>query len=388
MEKILELRKKLQALTLQLRECQGAETPDMTKVENISAEIRALVNQIETEEAILRVRGEPDAFTRHSGGTPIIQSGDNSEETRAAILNYMRSGDRSELRAMTSGTSGGGDTGGYIIPQEWENQILEREKELFVMRNLADVQTSSLDRNIPVADDYGESSWIDEGGVYPESNASFKEKTIEAYKVGRICKVSEELLQDNTYNLEQWLINAFSYSNGLAMETAFISGNGLKKPRGFLMDAQGVASQGAALKYEDILALFGALKTGYFNNATWMMNTKTLIAAMLLKDASGQYIYKPFNAPVSNGPMGTILGKSVVISSLMPDIGAGNKPIALGDFKRYRIHDRLGFTIQRLDELFAANGFIGFRGKQRTDGKLLIEEAIQTLNFASAGGAG
>jgi len=388
MKKILEMRKKLQALTLELRACQGAETPDMTKIDNISTEIRALVNQIETEEAIARAEGEPNPYIQHSEGTPITPPAGNSEETRAAILNYMRSGDRSELRAMTSGTTGGGDTGGYIIPQEWENQILEREKELFVMRNLADVQMSSLDRNIPVADDYGESNWIDEGGAYPESDAGFKEKTIEAYKVGRICKLSEELLQDNTYNLEQWLINAFSYSNGLAMETAFISGNGLKKPRGFLMDAKGVAAKGAALAYDDILALFGALKTGYFNNATWMMNTKTLIATMLLKDASGQYIYKPFNAPVSNGPMGTILGKPVVISSLMPDIGAGNKPIALGDFKRYRIHDRLGFTIQRLDELFAANGFIGFRGKQRTDGKLLIEEAIQTLNFAGTGGAG
>jgi len=383
MEKILEMRKKLQALILQMRECQGVENPDMTKIENISAEVRALANQIETEEAIARLNGEADPFKRGSGNTPPVSK---EEETRAAVLHFMRTGDAAELRAMTSGTSGGGDTGGYLVPQEWENAILEREKELFVMRNLADVQQSSLDREIPIADDYGVSNWIDEGGAYPESDASFKSKEISAYKVGRICKLSEELLQDNTFNLEQWLINAFSYSNGLAMESAFITGNGLKKPRGFLMDAQGVAAKGAALSYDDIMALFAALKTGYFNNATWMMNTKTLVAAMLLKDTSGQYLYKPFNAPASNTPMGTILGKPVVISSFMPDIGAGNKPIALGDFKRYRIHDRLGFTIQRLDELFAANGFIGFRGKQRTDGKLLIEEAVQSLNFASASG--
>jgi len=386
MEKILELRKKLQALVLQLRASQGDESPDMTKIENIGAEIRALCNQIETEEAIARAKGELDPFTKHSENTQI--SDGITEETRAAILSYMRTGDKTELRAMTSGTSGGGDTGGYIIPQEWENQILEREKELFVMRNLADVQISSLDRNIPVSDDYGESGWIDEGGAYPESDAKFSDKTIESWKVGRICKVSEELLQDNTYNLEQWLINAFSYSNGLAMESAYIAGNGIKKPRGFLMDANGVAAKGTTLAYNDILNLFAALKTGYFNNATWMMNSMTLVSIMLLKDASGQYIYKPFNAPASNSPMGTILGKPVVISSFMPDIGAGAKPIALGDFKRYRIHDRLGFKIQRLDELFAANGFIGFRGKQRTDGKLLISEAIQTLNFASAGDEG
>jgi len=80
--------------------------------------------------------------------------------------------------------------------------------------------------------------------------------------------------------------------------------------------------------------------------------------------------------------MGHILGKPIVISALMPDIGAGKKPVALGDFKRYRVQDRSGFTIQRLNELYAANGFVGFKGKQRTDGKLLIPEAIQALAFA------
>jgi len=384
MEKILEMRKKLQALILQMRECQGVENPDMTKIENISAEVRALANQIETEEAIARLNGEADPFTRGSGNTPPASK---EEETRAAVIHFMRTGDAAELRAMTSGITGNGDTGGYLIPQEWENAILEREKELFVMRSLADVQQSTHDRNIPVADDYGESGWIDEGGAYPESDANFLPEEMKAFKLGRICKVSEELLQDNTYNLEQWLINVFSYTNGLAMEKSFINGNGIKKPRGFLLDAQGVAASNASITYKDILKVFAALKSGYFANANWIMNGNTLVEVMLLQDASGRYLYQPFsNLGSSNAPLGAILNRPVVISSLMPDIGAGNKPIAFGDFKRYRIHDRLGFKIQRLDEIYAANGFIGFRGKQRTDGKLLIEEAVQSLNFAGASG--
>jgi len=381
MNKILEMRKKLHGLTQQLRSSQGEENPDTTKIENLSAEIRALCNQIETEEALARLQGEVDPTTRSGEATPATAD-QRQEETRAAILTYMRTGDSAQLRAMTSGTSGGGDTGGYLIPKEWEDRILEREKELFVMRNLADVQQSSLDRDIPIADDYGESQWIDEGGTYPESDAKFVNKTISAYKLGRIAKVSEELLQDNTFNLEQWLIGALSYSNGITMEKAFISGDGTKKPRGFLIDAQSVEAKGDDVTYNDVLNLFAALKTGYFNNAHWMMNTKTLVSLMLLKDGSGQFLYKPFSAPVANAPMGTILGKPVVLSSFMPDIEAGQKPIALGDFKRYRIHDRLGMTVQRLDELFAKEGFIGFRGKQRTDGKLLIGEAIQTLGIA------
>jgi len=129
--------------------------------------------------------------------------------------------------------------------------------------------------------------------------------------------------------------------------------------------------------------LFGNLKTGYFNSATWLMNVKTLVELMKIKDGSGQFIYKPFNAPASNSPVGTMLGKNIVLSSFMPDIEEGETPVALGDFKRYRIHDRLGFTIQRLDELYAANGFVGFRGKQRVDGKLLISEAIKVLEFGA-----
>ena len=383
MDKLRQLQQRFNELVKQLRDSQSEQSPDASKIAAIEAEIRALAGQIETEKAIIRAQDgiEPEARS----GEATKPTGDTEQkENREAVLAYMRTGDRAHLRAMTSGTSGGGDTGGYLIPQEWENRILEREREQFVMRNLADVQMSALDRNIPIADDYGESDWIEEGGAYGESDAKFTEKTMGAFKVGRICRVSEELLEDNTYNLEQWLINAFAYTNGLAMEKAYINGDGSKKPRGFLIDCQTVTASAATLKYADILSLFRALKSGYFNNANWIMNTGTLVTVMSLKDESGQFLYKPFNAPASNGPMGTILGKSVVISSMMPDIESGEKPIALGDFKRYRIHDRRGFTIQRLDELFAANGFVGFRGKQRTDGRLLINEAIQALSIPGA----
>jgi HK97 family phage major capsid protein len=381
MNKLRELQQRFNGLVKQLRDAQAEQAPDASKIAAMETEIRALAGQIETEKAIVRTQEGADPETRSGESTP--PSGEaGGEETRAAILAYMRTGDRTQLRAMTSGITGGGDTGGYLIPQEWENRILEREREQFVMRQLADVQLSSLDRIIPVADNYGESNWIDEGGAYEESGAEFSKKTIGAHKVGRIVKVSEELLQDNAYNLESWLIDAFAYSNGLAMEAAYISGDGSGKPKGFLQDCQTVEASGDALKYDDLLALFAALKTGYFNNATWLMNVKTLVSVMSLKDASGQYLYKPFNAPASNGPVGTILGKNIVLSSFMPDIGSGKTPIALGAFKRYRIHARSGFTIQRLDELFAGNGFVGFRGKQRTDGKLLIDEAVQALAFA------
>jgi len=193
--------------------------------------------------------------------------------------------------------------------------------------------------------------------------------------------VSEELLQDNAYNLEQWLADSFGYTNGLAMEQAYISGDGAGKPRGFLTDADAVSAAGNTVTYDSLLSLFAALKTGYFTRAVWLMNKNTLVAIMKLKDTAGAYLYKPFNEPASNGPIGSILSKNVVLSDLMPDVGGDKKPIALGDFKYYRILDREGFQIQRLNERYADFGMIGFRGWQRTDGKLLISEAVKALAF-------
>jgi len=378
MDKLRQLQQRFNALVGQLRAAQGEENPDASKIASIEAEIRGLALQIKTEEAIIEREGI-DPEKRYSENAPIGEQ--SREETRSGVIAYMRTGDRSELRAMTSGTSGGGDTGGYLIPQSWENQILERERDLFVMRQLADVQISATDRNIPVADDYGESGWIEEGGQYPESDAKFAGKLMKAYKVGRICKVSEELLQDNDYNLESWITGAFGYSNGLAMELSYIEGDGNGKPTGFLVDADTVDAGGSAIAYGDMLNLFKALKSGYYRGANWLMNVNTLTAIMKLKDDSGAFLYKPFEPKNATGPLGQVLGRPVVLSSYMPDIAAGKKPVAFGDFKKYRIHDRSGFGIMRLTEKYADTGFIGFRGMQRTDGRLLVSEAVKALEF-------
>jgi HK97 family phage major capsid protein len=186
------------------------------------------------------------------------------------------------------------------------------------------------------------------------------------------------------YNLEQWLIDTFGYTNGLAMETAFINGDGSSKPRGFLLDAEPVAAAAQAVAYDDLLKMFADLKTGYFSRAVWLMNVNTLTAIMKLKDTSGRYLYQPFFPKTPTDPIAQILGKPVVLSANMPDIAAGAKPVALGDFKAYRIHDRAGFSIQRLNERYADTGFIGFKGYQRTDGKLLIPEAVKILAIAEA----
>jgi HK97 family phage major capsid protein len=190
-------------------------------------------------------------------------------------------------------------------------------------------------------------------------------------------------LQDNAYNLEGYLTGAFAYSNGLAEETAFISGNGVKKPRGFILDAQvGVTAElHDEIAYEEILDLYASPEAAYDFGARWLVNKGTLVEIMKMKDGAGQYIYHASTLP---GELGHILGALVTISSLMPPIAALAKPLAYGNFKNYLIQDRLGFLLQRLDEVYAGNGFIGFRGRSRVDGRLLIPESIKVLAMAAA----
>ena len=386
LNELREMQQRFNGFVGELKKMNDEPNPDPAKVDKIELELRGLAAKIETQRAIvITLSGGIDptirsgAWTDPYGLTAGVQP--VSEETRAAFTVYAKTGNDADLRAMTTGFSGGGDTGGYLIPQLWENQILGRERELFVMRQLADVQSSASDRNLPLVDTYGASGWIKEGEQYLESDPSFTTKIMQAHKVGRICKVSEELLMDNSFNLENWLIDTFSYTNGFAMESAYFSGSGINQPTGFLNEADTVAAAGNSLTYSDVLELFTELKEGYFQNATWVMNRRTLSTIMKLKDDAGAYIYQPFDPKTPNAPLGFVLGRPCVLSEFMPDVGAGNKPVAFGDFKRYRIHDRVGFTLQRLVEKYADVGFIGFRGMQRTDGKLLTTEAIKVLQF-------
>jgi HK97 family phage major capsid protein len=109
-----------------------------------------------------------------------------------------------------------------------------------------------------------------------------------------------------------------------------------------------------------------------------MFNKAVLVFVMKLKDGDGAYLFRPSALP---GELGHLLGKPVVISSFMPDIAPEALPVAYGDFKRYRIHDRAGFFIQRLNERYAEAGQVGFKGYRRVDGKLLVKEAVKTLQI-------
>lgn len=309
-----------------------------------------------------------------------LKTGRASNEYKNAFWQVMRNKAGFEVRnALQVGT----DTeGGYLVPDEFEHTLIEALEEENIFRGLANtIQTSSGDRKIPIVATKGTASWVDEEGTIPESDDSFSQVSIGAYKLATMIKVSEELLNDSVFNLESYIATEFGRRIGNKEEEAFFTGNGTGKPTGIL-DATGggqlgkTTSGATSISFDEIMDLFYSLKSPYRKNATFLMNDSTVKAIRKLKDGSGQYIWQP---SMTAGTPDTILNRPVLTSAYMPEIASGNKTVVFGDFKYYWIADRQGRSFKRLNELFAVTGQVGFVATQRVDGKLILPEAVKYL---------
>ncbi|PKL22159.1 MAG: phage major capsid protein [Spirochaetae bacterium HGW-Spirochaetae-4] len=364
----------------------GAE--DTATYERMEKEIVDLGAEIERQERIEAFERELNAHV----GYPITSRPENapkaekkagraSQEYRSAFWNHMRrQGNEFEVKnALQVGT----DTeGGYLVPDEFERTIVESLKDENIFRSIAHlIQTASGDRKIPISTSKGEAAWIDEEGTYPESDDSFGQVTISAYKLGTIIKVSEELINDSVFDIESYIATEFARRIGAKEEAAFFSGDGSGKPLGILAAAGGAqvgvtAASATALTCDEVIDLYHALRSPYRKDAVWLTNDATIKAIRKLKDGNGQYIWQP--SLVAKEP-DTILGRPVRTSAYMPEIASGAKTVAFGDFSYYWIADRQGRTFKRLGELFAPTGQVGFLGSQRVDGRLILGEAVKVL---------
>jgi HK97 family phage major capsid protein len=322
------------------------------------------------------IRNNPNA---NLGGE---KTGRASNEYNNAFWKNMRNKNGFDVHnALQIGTD---SEGGYLAPDEFEKILIESLEEQNIFRQLANIiTTSSGDRKIPVVATKGTASWVDEEGVIPESDDSFGQVSIGAYKLATMIKVSEELLNDSVFNLESYIAKEFARRIGAREEEAFFIGDGTGKPTG-IFNATGGASLGitaasaTAITIDEIMDLFYSLKSPYRKNAIFTMNDATVKAIRKLKDGNGQYIWQP---SVTAGQPDTILNRPVKTSAYVPTLGSAAKTIAFGDFSYYWVADRQGRSFQRLNELYAATGQVGFKATQRVDGKLILPEAIKVLQM-------
>ena len=309
------------------------------------------------------------------------KEGRASNTYKKSFWNAMR--DKAARPAVMDALKIGSDAeGGYLVPDEYEKTLIEGLEEENIFRKIAKViNTSSGDRKIPVVATKGTASWVDEEGLITESDDTFGQVSIGAYKLGTLIKVSEELLNDSVFDLEDYISTEFARRIGSREEDAFFNGDGVGKPTG-IFNATGGAEIGVtsasatAITADELIDLFYSLKAPYRKNAVWVLNDATVKAIRKLKDNNGNYLWQP--AITANTP-DTILGKPVFTSSYVPTIGAGAKSIAFGDFTYYWVADRQARSFKRLNELYAATGQVGFMATQRVDGKLILPEAIKVL---------
>ena len=357
----------------------GKEIARLERQEALDAELNRPVNKPLT--------GKPMNGKLEDDGEG--KTGRASDEYKKNFWNAMRS--KAPVPNVTNALQIGTDTeGGYLVPDEFENTLVEALEEENIFRQMAKIiQTSSGDRKIPVVATKGTASWMDEERAYPESDDSFGQVSIGAYKLGTMIKVSEELLNDSVFDLQSYITREFARRIGSREEEAFFTGNGTGKPLGILAATGGAetgitAASATAVTADELIDLYYSLRSPYRRNAVWTLNDSTVKAIRKLKDGNGQYLWQP---GITAGAPDMILGRPVRTSTYMPEIAAGAKTIAFGDFSYYWIADRQGRSFKRLNELFAATGQVGFLASQRVDGKLVLPEAGKVLAQKAASGS-
>jgi HK97 family phage major capsid protein len=193
-----------------------------------------------------------------------------------------------------------------------------------------------------------------------------------------------ELLQDSMFDLESYIAREFARAFGIAEEEAFCVGTGTGQPTGIFTASGGTvgvtASSPTAITVDNLIDLIYALKSPYRRNAVFLMKDITVSALRKLKDSNGAYLWQP---SVQAGQPDRLLGYPLYTSPYVPAAEAGSLPIAFGDFSNYWIADRMGRTVQRLNELYAGNGQVGFIASERVDGKVILAEGIQLLQMGS-----
>ncbi|MDH6363104.1 HK97 family phage major capsid protein [Enterococcus sp. PF1-24] len=272
--------------------------------------------------------------------------------------------------------------GGFLVPEEFEHQIVSALDEENVIRKLAKVITTHNDRKIPIATGHSVAQWTAENAAYTESNPTFGQKQIDAFKLTDLVRVSTELLQDSAFDLESYIAKEFARAFGIAEEQAFCVGTGTNQPTGIFTANGGTvgvtAASATAITVDEIIALVYALKSPYRRNAKFLMNDATVSILRKLKDSNGAYLWQP---SVQAGQPDRLLGYEIYTSPYAPTVAAGALAIAFGDFDNYWIGDRAGKTVQRLNELYATNGQIGYVATERVDGKVILPEGIQLLKM-------
>ncbi|MGH1418209.1 MAG: phage major capsid protein [Hyphomicrobiaceae bacterium] len=354
-----------------------------------------------TEEKIARIEHTLDEYTRKSARPPI--SGKNvcsgvALQHKTAFDNYVRQGETANLRQLEGkalSVSSDPD-GGYLVPDETETLVNSAVRNISPLRAISGVrQVSGSVYKKPFAITGPDTGWVGEAGARPETTApTLAELSFPTMELYAMPAATSSLLDDSAVDIDSWLAEEVRAAFAAQEGTAFVTGDGVNKPTGFLsyptVDnaswtwgnvgtlSTGVSGGFAASDAGDVLIdLVYAVKSSYRANGTFVMNRATQSDIRKMKDADGNYLWQPAAQP---GEAPTLLGFSVAESEDMPDIGADSLSLAFGDFRRgYLIVDRVGLRVLR--DPYSAKPYVLFYTTKRVGGGIQDFDAIKLLKF-------
>ena len=351
----------------------GFDSETQAKYEALSAAQAGLKEQADRQYEEEKAAAEIAASFGRESKKETAKDADSGDYLNA-LNAYIRGGKYSN--ALEVGTD---SEGGFLVSDYFDSRFREIRDDYNALRPVCDTITTAGLHNIRVESDRGTSTWTDEEAAYTESDPIFANVQLGAHKLGRIVKVSEELLQDSDFDIEGYLAHAFGRSHGLAEEEAFIKGTGTTQPTGIIGGATAVTRTesplNAAVTANTLLDVYYGLQRQYRSNATWILNDNTVRTIRGITDGNDDFLWQP---GLQAGQPDRIMGRPYITSAYMPDEGESplSSAIVFGDMSNYTIADRTGFSIQRLNELYAANGQVGFRGFSRVDGKVVQAAGI------------
>lgn len=335
-----------------------------------------------------------------SHGTNVTEfSNEDMDGYKSAYNKFLRKGDEIiDIDSKKALSVGSDPDGGYVVHPDMSGQIVQRVFESSPMRQYASIQVISTDQldGLIDADEAG-SGWVAETAARPETSTPQLDKwSIPVHELYANPRATQKLLDDASINMESWLSGKVAEKFGRDESTAFVTGNGVGKPRGFLdypdYTVAGTYEIGAIEQFDsgvdggfaaapaggDILidALYG-LKQQYRNNATWFMNRGVTATVRKLKDSDGAYIWQP---SIAAGQPSTLVGYPVAAFEDMPALATGSLSIAVGDMRSaYQIVDRMG--IRTLRDPYSAKPYVQFYTVKRVGGDVVDFDAIKLINF-------
>ena len=315
---------------------------------------------------------------------------------KEAFQKFMRTGDEANLAELQEKTlSVGVDSdGGYTVTPETSNEVLRTITETTPMRQLASVITIGTDSFQQLRRTGGAASggWVGEQEARPATGSpTLGRLDIVCHEQYAMPAATQKLLDDSSVNIESWLAQEIADILAETENTAFITGDGVAKPRGILDYAAGssdgqieqiVSGSSGAVSADGLINVQTALKEGYQNNASWLMSRATRGLIRLLKDGGSgtdQYLWQP---GLTAGEPDTLLSKPITLGSDMPVAGANSLSIAYGDFRRgYKIVDRTGIRLLR--DPFTSKPNVLFYTTKRVGGAVVNFEAIKINKFGT-----